>query len=143
LPDPNLHELFRIFHFNSTSGYIEGFSTSGAVISSFALPSVDPTGTLTSAMGAIGLAYDSLRNQLDISFCNHGCGAIGGVVEAFNPINMAYDDTLFTSTSSYFGGLGYETATDTLWIGGDDAGGFYVAHVQRDGTVEAQRSWPM
>jgi hypothetical protein len=134
--DSKRHELVRVFHIGSgNQGYIERFDASGNVISSAALPTVDPTGTLTGTMGALGVAYDSLRDELDISFCNEGCGAIGGVIEAFHPTSYAMLGTVFTSATQYLGGLGYQHSTDTLWVGGADAGGAFVEHAMRDGTV--------
>jgi hypothetical protein len=133
--DSKRHDLVRVYHFALASGEIQVFNTSGGVINSAALMSVDPTGTLTTPMGALGVAYDSKRDQFDVSFCNNGCGAIGGVVEAYDASTLAYVGTLFTSTTSYLGGLGYDPATDTLWVGGDNANGVFVDHMTRDGTI--------
>jgi hypothetical protein len=133
--DSKRNQLVRVFHTNGTSGEAEIFTKTGTVISSFALPTTDPTGTLTGTMGALGVAYDSTRDQLDISFCNVGCGALGGVVEAFDPVTLTMLGTVFTSDSAYLGGLGYDRATDTLWVGGFDAGGLFVENRMRDGTI--------
>ena len=134
--DSSSHQLYRVFHIGAgNQAYIESFTTAGVVTSTFALPTADPTGTLTSTMGALGVAYDSTRNQLDVSFCNEGCGALGGVIEAFDPTTMAMLGTVFTSSTAYLGGLGYDAATDTLWVGGADSSGSFVEHTLRDGTV--------
>jgi hypothetical protein len=137
--DPVLGRLFRVYHNVDT---IQEFDTSGGNLQSFALPTVDPTGTLTS-MGTLGVAYDSQRNQLDISFCNIGCGALGGVVLAFDPMTLAYISPVFTSTTSYLGGLGYDPVTDTLWVGGENGGGLYVGNYTRGGTLLSSFSTPV
>jgi hypothetical protein len=134
--DSKRNQLVRVFHTNGTSGEIEIFTKTGTVISSFALPTTDPTGTLTGTMGALGVAYDSTRDQLDISYCNVGCGAPGGVIEAYDPVTLAFLGTVFTSSTEYLGGLGYQRSTDTLWVGGfDPSFGYFVEHAMRDGTV--------
>jgi hypothetical protein len=134
--DSKRQDLVRVFHIGSgNQGYVEVFSRSGTVVASAALPTVDPTGTLTGTMGALGVAYDSRRDQYDISFCNEGCGAIGGVVEAFDPTTLSFVSTIFTSSTQYLGGLGYQRGNDTLWVGGADSGGFFVEHFLRNGTI--------
>jgi len=132
--DPRIGRLFKLYHYLPA---IQSFTTSGGSVASFALPTSDP---LLGTIGALGVAYDSLRNQLDISFCQAGCGAIGGVVEAFDPTTLAPIGVLFRSSTSYLGGLGYDPATDTLWVAGFDGSGNYVANVTQNGTVLSQFS---
>ncbi|PYT23174.1 MAG: hypothetical protein DMG58_28570 [Acidobacteria bacterium] len=99
----------------------------------FPLSPIDPDGILT-PLGALGIAYDSTRDQLDISYCQVGCGAFGGVVIAYDPDTLAPIGEVFRSIDSYIGGLGYDPSTDTLWAGGEDRSGFKVTHYSRTGT---------
>jgi PEP-CTERM motif-containing protein len=106
------------------------------------LPTTDPGGLLT-PMGAIGLAYDPSRDLLYISFCQTGCTKTGGVVFEMNPNTGALGNELFRIGPGIIGGLAYESATDTLWMGtGFDGNPHQVRHVQRDGTLISSFNTP-
>lgn len=127
--DSRTGQLFKLYHFAPA---IQSFTRSGGSVASFALPSSD---AVLGRIGALGVAYDSRRDQLDVSFCQAGCGAIGGVVEAFDPATLAPLGVLFRSSTSYLGGLGYDPATDTLWVAGLDSTGNFVENVTQSGAL--------
>lgn len=128
--DPKRQQLCRVEH---SSPSITCFDRAGNVKSSFLLPTSDPSGLITSPLGALGVAYDSKRDQIDISFCPAGCSGDQGVVIAFNPDTMAMIGPLFNNGASLLGGLGYDPGTDTLWVGTLDSDGFEVTNYTRGG----------
>ena len=130
--DPKRQRLWRVYHNSPT---IQRFTTTGTLDGTFAFSTTDPDGILD-PLGTLGVAYDSTRDQLDVSFCQQGCGAIGGVVIAYDPDTLAPIGEVFRSFDHYIGGLGYDPATDTLWAGGENAlNAFTVTHYTRSGVI--------
>jgi hypothetical protein len=105
------------------------------------LPTTDP---VLGAIGAIGIAYDSRRDQLDVSFIPLAHPPAAAVVDAFNPDTGAYLGTLFRTQSEYYAGLAYDPFTDTLWAGGANADPSvsWVSHFARDGTLLSRFNSP-
>jgi Carboxypeptidase regulatory-like domain len=119
--------LWRIQHSNNTLQKID--PVAHTVLASYFIPQADPTlGTL----GGLGVAYDSTRDELDVSFCQVGCGPINdGLVDRVSPNDGSVIGPLFRTTGFRTGGLAYDPSTDTLWVG--DFG--VVRHMDRSGNV--------
>src|SRR5262249_3104083 len=98
------------------------------------------------SIGPLGIAYDPTRDKLYVSFCASGCkdGAVGGIVDSLDPTQLLTepsvpfifglltysvpttdlsdsDLTLLFRTSAFLtGGLAYDPAHDSLWVGSAD-----------------------
>jgi len=79
------------------------------------LPTADP---VIQPRGGLGIAYDSNRDLLYVSFCKSGCATLQkGLVIAVNPDSGAVAGELFRTEGFATGGLAYDSATDSLWVG--------------------------
>ena len=90
---------------------------------SFLLPTspITASGVTITNPGALGVAYDSLRDLLYVSFCEAGCATFDrGVVMEFDPSSGAMLGGLFgvSGTNSIIGGLAYDALGDSVWGGG-------------------------
>ena len=130
--DSSRSRLWRTEHI----GKVERINpTTGLMDFSFSLPTaaISASGVTISNPGALGLAYDSLRDLLYISFCEAGCATFDrGVIMEFNPTTGAMVGGLFgvSGTNSIIGGLAYDAIGDTVW-----GGGVTDRHFTRTGTV--------
>ncbi|MBI1788671.1 MAG: hypothetical protein HYR60_14120, partial [Acidobacteria bacterium] len=115
--DSSRNRLWRVNHFPATLDRIN--PVTGLLDMSFALPL---SGFGFTNLGAIGLAYDSMRDLLYVSFCEAGCATFAtGTILQFNPSTGAQvGGPLFTLTgaNSIIGGLAYDAIGDALWLGG-------------------------
>ncbi|MBV7333351.1 hypothetical protein KFU94_34965 [Chloroflexi bacterium TSY] len=83
-------------------------------------------------MAPLGVAYDSERDRLYVSFCEFGCLHFNsGVVIIVDPNTGVYSETLFVADGYVTGGLGYDPQTDTLWVGDDST----VRNIDLDGNL--------
>ena len=130
--DSARNRLWRTEH----QGKVERINpTTGLMDFSFLLPTgpISASGVTITNPGALGVAYDSLRDQLYISFCEAGCATFArGVIMEFNPVTGAMVGGLFgaSGTNSIIGGLAYDAIGDTIW-----GGGVTDRHFTRTGTV--------
>src|SRR5712692_50619 len=105
--------LWRTVHLGPTLQRID--AGTHALEASFPLDANDP---VIGPVGAMGIAYDAGRDLLYVSFCNAGCNDFSqGVVKSFNPDTGAEVAVLFRTTGFATAGLGYDSVTDTLWVG--------------------------
>lgn len=72
-----------------------------------------------SNLGGIGVAYDSMRDLLYVSFCHAGCSAplTDGIVLTVDPDTGTVLGTLFQTDRFGTLGLAFDRTTDTLWVG--------------------------
>lgn len=91
-------------------------------------------------LGALGLAYDTRRDLLYVSFCfsDRDCSSGGGVVDILDPATRTIVGTLFQQDSFTPGGLAYDPVTDSLWV----SGLFQARNVSRTGDVLGSISQP-
>ncbi|MBI1787277.1 MAG: PEP-CTERM sorting domain-containing protein, partial [Acidobacteria bacterium] len=117
--DSTRNRLLRVNHFPATLDRIN--PVTGLLDMSFALPL---TGFGFTNLGAIGLAYDSRRDLLYVSFCEAGCASTSvGTILQFDPsTGNQVGGVLFSvsGANSFIGGLAYDAIGDTLWLGGVD-----------------------
>jgi hypothetical protein len=112
--DTTRNSLWRIDHFAPFIDRID--PTSGTVLNSFALPTTDP-GFITN-LGGLGIAYNPTTDKLYVSFCEAGCATFSkGEVRQVNPATGADEGLLFRTVDDLTGGLAYDQATNTLWMG--------------------------
>jgi hypothetical protein len=112
--DPSRNRLWRIDHWMPHLLRID--PSTGLADASFPLSTIDPGGPLT-PLGGLGIAYDSRRDLLYLSFCSAGCSAfLPGLIETYDPATGAYLGVL-TRPGFATGGLAYDALTDTLWVG--------------------------
>jgi hypothetical protein len=125
--------LWRIVHSNLVE---EINPTTGTLVNSFNIPTADP---ILGTLGGLGIAYDSKRDQLDVSFCAVGCSSLAaGLVDVVDPNTGTVLGPLFRTTGFATGGLGYDAATDTLWVGDETT----VRNMSRTGAVLSSFSRP-
>jgi PEP-CTERM motif len=110
--DPVRDSLWRIVHTN----VLQQISAStGTLANSYNLPTADP---ILGTLGGLGIAYDSRRDLLYVSYCSVGCSSLSaGLVQTVNPNTGAVLGDLFRTSGFATGGLGYDSSTDTLWVG--------------------------
>jgi hypothetical protein len=112
--DPVRSRLWRVVH-NNTLQEIDPVAASAV---NFSLPT---SHAQFSTLGALGIAYDSVRDLLYVSYCDAGCATLSkGLVQVVDPNTGTVMGDLFLTSGFATGGLGYDPATDTLWVG--DAG---------------------
>ena len=117
--------LWRIVHTN----VLQEINPSGSLITSFMIPTGD---SVLGTLGGLGIAYDSKRDELDVSFCSAGCSSLAaGLVDRVNPATGLVLGMLFRTTGFATGGLGYDPAADSLWVGDLTT----VRNMSRTGTV--------
>jgi hypothetical protein len=134
--DTKRQRLWRIDHGNRLH---EIDVSSGTEDRSFLLPTTDPAGVLT-PLGGLGVAYDTGRDLLYVSFCQQGCVQNGqGIIETIDPSAGTVTGVLFRSAVGLTAGLAYEADNDTLWVG--DVG--VVHHFSRSGTVLSTFNRPL
>jgi hypothetical protein len=111
--DSNRKVLWRILHNPATLQKIDPVGKT--LMASYVIPNADPTlGTL----GGLGIAYDSSRDELDVSFCSAGCSSLAaGLVDRVDPNTGNILGELFRTNGFATGGLAYDPSTDTLWVG--------------------------
>lgn len=110
--DSKRNVLWRIVHTNVLQ---EIDPATHSLVNSFSIPTADP---LLVTLGGLGIAYDNTRDQLYVSFCHVGCASLSaGLVDVVNPANGTVLGTLFRTDGFATGGLGYDPATDSLWVG--------------------------
>ena len=132
--DTSRDRLWRIDHSNPGAGIPSKLRRIDPVTNlletSFDLPLV--VGDFAN-MGGLGLAYDPIRDLLYASFCHAGCATLlEGIVIAVDPdTGGMVGPPLFTTSGFATGGLGYDPATDTLWVGDNTV----VRNMELDGTV--------
>ena len=130
--DSKRNRLWRVEH---SPGSISKINPSnGNIDANYALISTDPTGGLSGTLGGLGVAYDSLRDLLYVSFCRAGCGAPGGLVTVYDPATGTYLGNMFY-TKDYAGGLAYDAIGDTLWSEQGLSSDPFVRHVTLTGAV--------
>jgi hypothetical protein len=118
--------LWRIVHTNVLQ---EIDPTTGTLVNSFNIPTADP---ILGTLGGLGIAYDSTRDELYVSFCSVGCSSLSqGLVDIVDPNTGTVSGPLFRTTGFATGGLGYDAATDTLWVGDETV----VRNMSRTGAV--------
>lgn len=130
--DSKTHHLWRVEHSPGSISEID--PTTGAIIHNYPLITTDPGALLSGTLGGLGIAYDSKRDLLYVSFCRAGCGAPGGLVTSYDPSTGAYIGDLF-ATADYAGGMAYDAITDTLWAEQGLSGDPFVRNVTLTGTV--------
>ncbi len=92
------------------------------------LPTSD---TVLGTLGGIGVDYDEARDVLYVSYCKKTpCQDNGGLVQTVDPDTGTVTSNLFRTTGEFTGGLAYDPADDTLWVGRH----FDVAHYTLNGT---------
>ena len=131
--DSRRNRLVRLEH---DAPALQRFTTTGAIDGDFALPTADPNNALT-PLGALGVAYDSQRDEYDISFCQAGCSNLhAGIVMAFDAATLAPHGVLFSDAAFLLVGLAYDPLSDSLWLGAHNAAGQNtVQNRLRDGTI--------
>ncbi len=113
--DPTRQRLWRIEHDPASVRKIDPIS--GTVDATYSIPAVDEDPNLTPREG-LGIAYDCRRDRLYISFCQAGCASVTrGLVLVMDPNTGAIADELFRTDGFATGGLGYDAASDALWVG--------------------------
>lgn len=123
--DPTRQRLWRIDH-GSVLSRIDPISET--LEDTIFLPTADP---VLGTRGGLGVAYDVTRDLLYVSFCPVGCGSLAvGLVMTVDPDTETVAE-LFRTAGFRTGGLAYELATDTLWVG-DSA---VVRNMDRSGNV--------
>src|SRR5712664_468330 len=133
--DSNRKVLWRILHNPAALQKIDPVSKT--LIASYAIPNSDPgfLGTL----GGLGIAYDSTRVVLDVSFCSAGCSSLAaGLVDRVDPNTGNVLGQLFRTSGFATGGLAYDLGTDTLWVGDSSV----VRNMDRSGNVISSFSRP-
>ena len=124
--DSTRNVLWRIVHSNVLQEINPATHT---LVNSFSIPTSDP---ILGTLGGLGIAYDNLRDELYVSFCSVGCSSLSaGLVDIVNPTTGAVIGPLFRTTGFATGGLGYDSATDTLWVGDNST----VRNLSRSGAV--------
>jgi len=125
--DSKRNVLWRIGHNPAALQKIDPVGKT--LIASYSIPNADGTlGTL----GGLGIAYDPIRDELDVSFCSAGCTSLAaGLVERIDPNTGNVLGELFRTSGFATGGLAYDTSNDTLWVG--DAG--VVRNMTRSGAT--------
>jgi len=131
--DSNRKVLWRILHNPAALQKIDPVAET--LIASYSIPNSDPgfLGTL----GGLGIAYDSTRDRLYLSFCSAGCSSFSvGLVSIVDPNTLAPNtpsnlSTLFRTSGFATGGLAYDASTDTLYVGDNGV----VRHMDRSGNV--------
>ena len=109
--DPVRQRLWRVERPN-TLRRIDPFAR--RVDQTYALPSQGAD------LEAVGVAYDSSRDILYISYSQSEEGTIAeGLVFSANPGTGTLQNLLFRLPGMPAGGLGWDPATDTLWVGTD------------------------
>ena len=84
--------------------------------------------------GGYGIAYDEARDRLYVSFGHLDPDPLdAGVVLTVDPTTGAVTGVLFHTVGHATGGLGYDSATDTLWVG-DSA---FIRHLTLAGGILA------
>jgi hypothetical protein len=133
--DGKRNVLWRIIHFTNTLQKIDPVGKS--LVASYAIPTSDPGGLGT--LGGLGVAYDSTRDELNVSFCQQGCSPLAaGLVDRIDPNTGIVLGALFRTSGFYTGGLAYDPSTDTLYVGDFTM----VRHMDRSGNVLASFSRP-
>ncbi len=103
--------LWRIVHTNT----LQEISPTGTLLNSFSIPTSDP---ILGTEGGLGIAYDSKRDLLYVSFCPVGCSSLSvGLVETIDPNTGLVIGDLFRTSGFATGGLAYDPANDSLWVG--------------------------
>lgn len=113
--DSNRKVLWRILHSPPTLQKID--PSVPTLVASYPLPTMD--GTL-GTIGGLGVAYDSTRDKLYVSFCSVGCSNLTtGLVVIVDPNSPSSTvlSPLFRTTTTATGGLAYDATSDTLWVG--------------------------
>lgn len=124
--DSKRNVLWRIVHTNVLQ---EINPATHSLLNSFAIPTSDP---ILGTLGGLGIAYDSSRDELYVSFCAVGCSSLAaGLIDIVNPVTGGVLGSLFRTSGFATGGLGYDAATDTLWVGDNSV----VRNMSRSGTV--------
>jgi hypothetical protein len=128
--------LWRILHTNALQKIDPVAHT---VLATYAIPQSDP-GFLTT-LGGLGIAYDSMRDKLYVSFCKAGCdtSVVAGLVDIVDPNTGSISGTLFRTNGFFTGGLAYDPATDTVWVGDTST----VRNMDRSGNVLASFTRPL
>lgn len=103
--------LWRIVHTN----VLQEFTATGALLNTFNIPTADP---VLGTEGGLGIAYDSKRDLLYVSFCSVGCSSLAnGLVEIIDPNTGLVLGELFRTSGFATGGLAYDPFNDSLWVG--------------------------
>jgi len=111
--DSTRGRLWRVDHFPPTLVKINPVTGLEEAFYPLAIP--DP---VLGVRGALGVAYDSSRDKLYVSFCHAGCATLAlGLVVVVDPATGGELGELFRTAGFATGGLGYDPLTDTLWVG--------------------------
>jgi uncharacterized repeat protein (TIGR01451 family) len=130
--DSQRQRLWRIEH----GGWLEKIHPQSRTREAhYAMPTtVD--GSNIQRLAGLGVAYDAGRDLLYVSFCEYGCARFDeGLVLLIDPDTGSVIGTLFRTDGFATGGLGYDSQTDTLWVGSKTAIGspVTVINMSRDG----------
>lgn len=118
--------LWRIVHTNVLQEIDPATHT---LVNSFNIPTSDP---ILGTLGGLGIAYDGTRDELYVSFCSAGCSTLAkGLVDIVDPASGTVLGELFRTDGFASGGLGYDPATDSLWVGDETV----VRNMSRGGAV--------
>jgi len=121
--------LWRVDHYPPTLVRID--PTTKSVDASYPLTTSDADPGIV-PRGALGVAYDPLRDVLYVSFCRAGCSsATIGEIIIVDPASGVETGTLFYTQGFMTGGVAYDSLTDTLWIGSNDS----INHMTRGGLL--------
>lgn len=113
--DSTRHVLWRAIH--SPPALQEIDPTTHSVVATYPLPTSDPADPAIAPLGALGVAYDPLRDVLYVSFCQTGCNwGPGGDVLKIDPATGQSLGELFHTTYPT-GGLAYDSLTQSLYVG--------------------------
>jgi Tol biopolymer transport system component len=132
--DSKRQRLWRIDHFPASAPTLRKINVAtGTIEASYPLPSADPVDFVSLApLGGLGVAYDGTRDLLYVSFCQAGCARLdAGVVKSVDPNTGTVIGDLFRTAGFATGGLAYDPAADTLWVGSADV----VRNMTLTGTV--------
>jgi PEP-CTERM motif len=131
--DSTRSALWRIVHNNVLQ---EIDPATHSLVNSFNIPTADP---VLGTTGGLGIAYDGTRDELYVSFCSAGCSSLAaGLVDIVDPNTGSVLGTLFRTVGFATGGLGYDPATDTLWVGDQSV----VRNMSRAGVELSQFTRP-